>query len=55
MQKSEVDNEKKIMYINIHHQPTNRDDITLRKLCENLNETQIKFPETNMKIVYRII
>ena len=51
----DVDYEKNILYINIHHQPTNRDDITLRKLCENLNDTQIKFPETNMKIVYGII
>ena len=50
-----VDKQKNLLYINIHHQPTNRDDIALKELCKTLNETQIKFPETDMKIVYGIV
>ncbi|MCD4676296.1 MAG: hypothetical protein K8S18_09930 [Desulfobacula sp.] len=49
-----VDTKKNLLHINIHHQPTNRDDIALNELCKNLNQTQIIFPETDMKIVYGI-
>ncbi len=50
-----VDKKNKRLYISIHHQPTNRDDIALKELCKVLNETQMEYPETDMKIVYEVL
>jgi len=50
-----VDKQKRILHINIHHQPTNRDDVALKSLCKALNKTETEYPGTNMKIVYGIL
>ena len=50
-----VDNQKNQMHIFIHHQPTNRDDVALKALCDILNKTETVYPQTNMKIVYNLI
>ncbi len=50
-----VDKQNRKIYIKIHHQPTNRDDIALKELCKNLNQTQMIYPGTDMKIVYDIL
>ncbi len=50
-----VDKHKKTLSINIHHQPTKRDDVALKALCEALNETEIIYPGTDMKIIYGIL
>ncbi len=50
-----VDKKNKLIYIFIHHQPTKRDDIALKALCKGLNETQIKYPGTDMIIVYDVL
>ncbi len=51
----EVDKEKNILQISIHHQSTNWKDQALEKLCKDLNETETIFPDTNLKIVYKLI
>ena len=50
-----VDKQKRTLYINIHHQPTNRDDVALKALCKVLNETEMEYPGTDMKIIYGIL
>ncbi len=50
-----VDIQKEQLHINIHHQPTNRDDIALKELCNQLNETECIYPGTNMKIIYDML
>ena len=50
-----ADNKERKLYINIHHQPTNRDDITLKALCKALNETETEYPGTDMRIVYNVL
>ncbi len=50
-----VDKQNKLLHIYIHHQPTNRDNISLTALCQTLNETQIEYPGTDMKMVYELL
>ena len=32
-----------------------KDDKTLEKLCEEMNKTEIKFPDTNFVIFYKLV
>lgn len=50
-----VDKENKILNIYIHSLSHWKDDATLEKLCGYLNETQTKFPNTNLTLVYKIL
>ena len=38
------------------HQPANRSSaITIEKLCDELNETNVTFPGTNLRLIYKLI
>jgi hypothetical protein len=50
-----VDREKKTLHICYHHQATWHEDLILSKLCEYMNETETIFPETDMKLHYRLV
>jgi hypothetical protein len=51
----EVDNEKKILRVLLHHQPTRREDEILKELCKELNETETIFPGTNLTLKYGFV
>jgi len=50
-----VDKKNKILNVHIHNLSHWKDDAVLEKLCDFLNETQTKFPDTNMTISYKIL
>lgn len=50
-----ADNQNNQLFVYIHHQPTHRDDIALEALCDELNKTEVVFPQTDMKIVYKLL
>ena len=50
----EVDNINQRLIIKIHHQPRHADDKILEKLCVELNRTETIFPQTNLRLVYKI-
>ncbi len=50
-----VDRVKKTVRICLHHQPTAHEDDILSELCKYLNETEIIFPETDLKLQYCLI
>lgn len=50
----EVDNKNQQLIVKIHHQPRHTDDNILEKLCDELTKTETIFPQTNLKLVYKI-
>ncbi len=51
----DVDYHKKTLEIRIHHLSTNRDSRALKKLCQYLNETKTIFPDTNLRLIYKLV
>ena len=50
-----VDNQNKTLEIRIHHLSTNRDSKALKKLCQFLNQTETIFPNTDLRLVYKLV
>ena len=51
----ETDNVNKILTVKIHNTNHWADDKILQYLCDNLNETQTVFPDTNLTIQYKLV
>lgn len=49
------DEEKGILTVRLHHLATHCADETLRHLCAELNETETRFPGTNLRLVYDLV
>ena len=47
--------ENGILTVRLHHLATHCADETLRHLCAELNETETKFPGTNLRLVYDLV
>ncbi len=50
-----VDKEKKRLIVEIHKLAHWKDDKILEKLCELMNQTETKFPETNLVLFYKTV
>jgi len=50
-----VDNNNETIEIRIHHLSTNRNNMALKKLCTDLTQTETTFPNTNMRLVYKLV
>lgn len=50
-----VDKEKKQLIVEIHKLTHWKDDKILEKLCDEINLTETKFPETNLTIFYKLV
>lgn len=50
-----VDSQNNTLQIRIHHLSTNRDSRALAKLCKDLNDTETIFPNTNLRLIYKLI
>ena len=50
-----VDKENNRLIVAIHRLPYWKDDRILEKLCTILNDTQTKFPDTNLTIFYKLV
>jgi prepilin-type processing-associated H-X9-DG protein len=48
------DKEHKTLTIRLHHQACLSQDEAVRKLCEDLNETETIFPGTDLKLIYEL-
>ena len=49
------DEENGTLTVRLHHLATHCADETLRHLCAGLNETETKFPGTNLRLVYDLV
>ena len=49
------DKETGTLRVRLHHLATHSADETLRKLCNFLNETETRFPGTNLRLVYELV
>jgi hypothetical protein len=50
-----VDKEKQLLIVEIHTLSHWKDDIVLEKLCQIMNETETKFPDSNLTLFYRTV
>ncbi len=50
----EVDKVNKILNVNIHHLTHWKDDVVIEKLCDVLNQTKTKFPDTDLILFYKL-
>lgn len=50
-----VDHENQILTVELHNLTYWKDDKIIRNLCNTLNETQTKFPDTNLTIFYKLV
>ena len=50
-----VDHENQILTVELHNLTYWKDDKIIQKLCNTLNETQTKFPDTNLTIFYKLV
>ncbi|MBN1175909.1 hypothetical protein JXA48_04665 [Candidatus Woesearchaeota archaeon] len=50
-----VDKENKMLVIEIHRLTYYKDDKILEKLCHTMNETQMKFPDTDLTLFYKLV
>jgi hypothetical protein len=50
-----VDNENQKLIIEIHRLAHWKDDTVLEKLCEAMNDTETKFPESNLTLTYKLV
>jgi len=48
-----VDEKNKLLTIEIHHLAYWKDDKILQKICDMMNETETKFPDTDLTIFYK--
>lgn len=49
-----VDNKNKTLTVKIHPLAHHKDDRALEKLCEQLNQTQTIFPDTDLTLIYKM-
>jgi cell division septum initiation protein DivIVA len=49
------DYEKNVLTIEIHNLAYHKDDRILEKLCEHINETEVKFPGTELIVFYKMV
>jgi hypothetical protein len=49
------DKENKTLTVRLHHQASKSHDDAIKKLCEELNETETIFPGSDMRIVYDML
>jgi hypothetical protein len=50
-----VDKEKKLLHVEIHRLAHWKDDKILEILCDQLNQTETKFPNTNLVLSYKLV
>ena len=50
-----VDKQTKKLIVEIHKLAHWKDDKILEKLCEKMNQTETKFPETNLVLFYKLV
>jgi uncharacterized protein YoxC len=50
-----VDNENRKLIVEIHRLAHWKDDIVLEKLCVAMNDTETKFPESNLTLIYKLV
>ena len=46
------DYQNNLLTVTIHSQPTQRANKALKHLCEELNQTETNYPNTNLKLVF---
>ena len=46
--------EEGTLTVQLHHMATTCADAAIRKLCEELNETETQFPRTNLRLVFKL-
>ncbi len=51
----EVDKENKKLVVEIHRLAHWKDDKVLEQLCNQMNQTETKFPETNLVLFYKLV
>lgn len=49
------DYQQKTLTVKIHHLNYRRDDKVLQYLCDQLNETKVEFPGTNLRLIYELV
>jgi hypothetical protein len=50
-----LDEEKQRLIVEIHTLSHWKDDVVLEKLCQIMNDTETKFPDTNITIFYKMV
>jgi hypothetical protein len=50
-----VDYQSNVLEVRFHHLSTAKKDEVLKKLCDELNLTETIFPDTNLRIVYKLL
>jgi len=50
-----IDDENKKLIIEIHRLAHWKDDVVLEKLCQEMNHTETKFPNSNLTLSYKIV
>ena len=50
-----VDNENQRLIVEIHRLAHWKDDIVLEKLCTAMNDTETKFPDSNLTLYYKMV
>ncbi len=48
------DLENKILTVRLHHMANRQSDKVMRKLCDELNETETIFPDTDLKMIFKL-
>ncbi|VAW87180.1 hypothetical protein MNBD_GAMMA16-1411 [hydrothermal vent metagenome] len=48
------DSENKTLTVRLHHMANNQSDVVIRKLCEELNATEIHFPDTELRMIFKL-
>ena len=50
-----VDSENQKLIVEIHRLAHWKDDIVLEKLCDDMNDTETKFPDSNLTLNYKLV
>jgi len=50
-----VDNANQKLIVEIHALAHRKDDVVLDKLCTAMNDTETKFPDTNLTLIYKVV
>ena len=50
-----VDNANQKLIVEIHALAHRKDDVVLDKLCTAMNDTETKFPNTNLTLIYKVV
>ncbi len=50
-----IDEENKLLIVEIHGLAHRQDDMVLGKLCESMNETETRFPESDLTLFYKLV